>query len=645
VTAARAALVALALAGAAGASASERERAPQARHLLLVTLDTTRADALGAGATPVLDALAASGTRWSGALAPAPLTLPAHASLLTGLEPPAHGLRDNGAGVLPAELPTLATVLAGAGWQTGAVVASRVLDRRFGLGRGFDVYDDRMLADRIGEYGYPERPAGEVVDAALAWLAGRDGARPFFLWVHFYDPHAPYRADSGPFGVGPRADYLGEVAAVDRELGRLLAGLGPVRGETLVAVAGDHGEGLGEQGEAGHGLLLHEGVLRVPLFVAGPGVEAGRTIAGPVAAWRLAPTLLSLLGRPAGALGGRSLPSRAGAGESPAPPGVRSETELPRSAYGWSALTSWTAGRYRLVRGARLELYDLLADPGERRELADRQRPRARALLAELERHEQGLGRRTAAPAASGLEEQLAALGYLSGASRASAAEARGGLDPRAGLALLAELEGARTALDGGRSGEALATLERLVRASPGNVPFLNQLARARFALGDLDGGLAALREAARVHPQSEFAHLNLAEALEQAGLWGEAEAELRLALAVDPLSLRGRLGLARLLAGAGRPEAGAEILREGERAGLESAVVAVELARYELARGDLEGAEREIGRALALAPEEARAWRVGGEVAERRGDPAEATRRYRRAAQLLAGATEAPRR
>lgn len=644
-TAGRAALVALVLAGAAGAAAGERERAPHARHLLLITLDTTRADALGAGATPVLDALAASGTSWSGALAPAPLTLPAHASLLTGLEPPAHGLRDNGGGVLPAELPTLATRLAGAGWQTGAVVASRVLDRRFGLGRGFAVYDDRMLADRIGEYGYPERPAREVVDAALAWLVDRDPARPFFLWVHFYDPHAPYRADSGPFGSGPRADYLGEVAAVDRELGRLLGGLGPARGETLVAVAGDHGESLGEQGEAGHGLLLHEGVLRVPLFVAGPGVRAGRTIAGPVAAWRLAPTLLTLLGHPAGALGGRPLPVGAGAGEDPVAAGVRSETELPRSAYGWSALTSWTSGRHRLVRGARLELFDLLADPGERRDLAARERSRSRALLAELEKHERSLARRSAPAAASGLEEQLAALGYLSGASRAAGSAARGGLDPRAGLALLAELEGARAALDAGRGGEALATLERLVQASPGNVPFLNQLARARLAVGDRGGGIAALREAARAHPGSEFAHLNLAEALEEAGLWGEAEAELRLALALDPLSLRGRLGLARLLAGAGRPEAGAELLREGERAGLESAAVAVELARYELARGDLEGAEREIGRALALAPEEARAWRVGGEIAERRGDAGEAARRYHRAAQLIARASAAPRR
>src|SRR5262249_8147831 len=201
----------------------------------------------GSSLTPNLDALAARGLRYANAISPAPLTFPAHCSLLTGLDPPEHGIRDNGVGVLDTEIPTLATVLAARGYTTAAFVASRVLDRRFGLGRGFATYDDRMVAENVGEQGYPERDARAVTDAALAWMESESEStsaprgRPYFLWIHYYDPHAPYRAPGDWSGKSLETRYAGEIAYVDSQVARLLRGLPGTAGGRLAAAAGGRG--------------------------------------------------------------------------------------------------------------------------------------------------------------------------------------------------------------------------------------------------------------------------------------------------------------------------------------------------------------------------------------------------------------------
>ena len=277
--------------------------------LLLITLDTTRADALGAwgggaaASTPNLDELAAAGVRYARAVAPSPLTLPSHATLLTGLDPLEHGVRGNGTGALPPDVATLAGSLGGCGFATAAVVGSRVLDRRFGLDRGFERYDDAMLAERVGEYGYPERPADAVTDAAVRWLAGADPRKPFFLWVHYYDPHAPYVPPAELAGVGERGSYLGEVAFVDREVGRLVAAARGRAPALLVAAVGDHGEAFGEHRERGHGIFLYRATVEVPMILAGPGVPRGVWWGSRCATRRLAATLLDLLGRERGPAG------------------------------------------------------------------------------------------------------------------------------------------------------------------------------------------------------------------------------------------------------------------------------------------------------------------------------------------------------
>lgn len=601
------------------------------RSVVLVTLDTTRADALGsygaARPTPALDGLAARGLRYARALSASPLTLPSHATLLTGLEPPEHGVVDNGTSVLPPDVPTLATWYSGRGYATAAFVASRVLDRRFGLDRGFELYDDRMAAERTGEYGYPERDAASVSAAALAWLRSRPAGRPFFLWVHYYDAHAPYAGASAE----PAERYAGEVLSVDRALGRLLAALPSGTLAPLVAVVGDHGEAFGEHGEHGHGLFLYEPVLRVPLILAGPGVPAGRLVQELVATRRLTATLLALSGGREEAPG----PVLPGVGLAPGRVGtaaVFSETRLPASAYGWSPLRALTQGPWRYVEAPRPELYDLGADPAEARDLS-RARP---SELARLRRalHEHLAGLRTRQPGAAPDPEAARAvrdLGYLSGASGSKGSR----IDPKDGLAWLGELDLAKGALRQGHVADALARLRALCAKSPGTVPFLSQLAAAELASDDAEGAVRTLARARDLNPRSEFVHLHLGQALRQAGRTPEARAAFERALELDPRAAEAWLALAEMSKDAGRAEEERDLLDRAAQAGTASVAVLTRLAQLELAGDRADVADVRLGEATALLPDFAPAWLLWGAAAERRGRVGEALARYERATAL----------
>ena len=632
--------VGLALALSAAAAATALGQAPARRpsprpSLILLTLDTARADHLGIqgvhpGLTPNLDALAARGIRYARALSPTPLTLPAHCSLLTGRDPPGHGVHDNGTAALPAGLPTLATVLKDRGYATAAFVASRVLDRRFGLDRGFGTYDDRMAAERIGEYGYPERNAGDVTTAALAWAAGRPRGRPYFLWVHYYDPHAPYAAPGTAGGGTPAARYAGEVAYVDREIGRLLKGLPADGGRTLVAAVGDHGEMLGEHGEAGHGVFLYRAGLEVPLVVAGPGVPPGTVVPGTVGTRALPSTLLRLLGLP-GDVGpfGSSLPGLSVSEPVYRAEPVYSETWLPATAYGWSPLHAVSDGRWRFILAPRPELYDFVADPGEQRNLVA-ERPGDRVRLERALADVRGV-KGVAAPAVkpdAELAESLASLGYHSGASGSRA----GTIDPKDGISMLAELDHAKQWQREGRTREAVARLEDLVRRSPGNVPFLVRLAVAQSAAGRGEAGLATLKHAVGLNPRLDFLHAHLADAYLDQGRLGEARAEYEVALELNPRFARAWLGLGEAAGRTGEPGAEVAVLRRAVDAGTDSALVWTRLAELELAAGNVAAAGRSAEEATRLVPEMAHAWLLRGSLAEKAGRLAEAVTLYEKA-------------
>ena len=609
--------------------------------LVLITLDTFRGDHVGAirdgrPLTPHLDELARRGVRFSRAIAPSPLTLPAHCTLMTGVDPPVHGVHDNGVAALPSDVPTLASVLSRRGYRTGAVVASRVLDHRFGVGNGFASYDDAITAEAVGGQGYPERRAPEVTAAALAWARALPAGAPYFLWVHYYDAHAPYRPPASRTSDAPAARYAGEVALVDAEVGRLLAGLPGSPSDRLVAAVGDHGEMLGEHGEKEHGIFLYEAALRVPLILAGPGIPAGRTEEGTIGTRALPATLLVALGLGSDAAPfGAPLPGWGPASRGASPP-VYSETFLPATAYGWAPLRSATAERLTLILAPRPELYDTATDPGELRNrytLGDAGVTPLRDAIASVERR----ARVSApAPASAELAADLRRLGYLSGSSGSAAASS--GLDPKDGIALLQEFDSAKDLTRAGRAEEAARALRQLAERSPGNVPFLARLAEAEAAAGHPDAARRAFQKAIARNPSLDFLHVGLAELEWRAGDASAAAAEYEAALSANPRSAPAWLGLAAIAAAGRTPGGERRVLDRAEAAGTRSAAVLARLARLELADGDVSAAERHSAEALRLWPELADAWWVAGEIDERAGKRSAALERYEKAIALGLG-------
>ncbi|HEX5720077.1 MAG TPA: sulfatase-like hydrolase/transferase [Thermoanaerobaculia bacterium] len=528
--------------------------------VLLITIDTLRADALGfAGSsrvqTPALDRLAVKGRVFTNAHAHNVVTLPSHANILTGLYPFQHGVRENSGFRLSGNVPTLATVLRGAGYATAAFVGAYPLDSEFGLDSGFQVYDDRTTRGSDDEqFELAERRGDEVVAAALKWWQANPG-KPRFLWVHVYDPHAPY-APPEPFASRyAKEPYLGEVAATDSFLAPLLSK------DALVVVTSDHGESLGEHGEMTHGLFAYEATLKVPLLLSGPGVQPGRD-ARPARHVDLFPTVLQAAGvqAPKGSRPGRSLL---------APPG-KQETASYFEALSANLNRGWAPLRGVLRHGQKLialplpELYDLPKDPGEKQNRIDQDRPTARALIAELPEESVWPPRPGALPA--GDEQRLRSLGYLSGSAPARSSygaeddpknlvqldrkilriiELYGSKKLREAVALGREVVKERPAMPLGRSllaqallesGQTAEALEVMRKARAEKVTtetLLRQLGLTLAELGRTEEALEVLRPMAEAgDPQSRNA---LALALSESGRQKEAYELLQKVLADDP--------------------------------------------------------------------------------------------------------------
>jgi choline-sulfatase len=587
-------------------------------NLVLVTLDTVRADHLGcyghsAAVTPWLDRLANEGIRFAQASSPVPLTLPSHATLLTGLLPPHHGLRNNGVGALGGGTATLATLLAGRGYRTGAFVGAFVLDRRFGLNQGFEVYDDEIPRDpRAGVSLEAERPGRDVVDRALAWL-GREDPRPFFLWVHLYDAHAPYRPPPAWAARHAGRPYDGEISEVDEQVGRILAELGrrELGKRTVVAVAADHGEGLGEHGELTHGLLLYEPTLHVPLLLSAPGRLKPRVIETPVSLVDLAPTLAGLLGKPLpppakGALDGRDLSATLLSGGEPAMADLYAESRYP-AIFGWSPLAALRRRDLKYISAPQPELYDLRKDPRETANLmalSGKPEESTRGFAARLAEIEAGAvaGPHPAPPDAE-IRARLASLGYVSGSEPAAApgAPPRSSPDPKTMVDLFQRFEQANSRLQDGDIDAALSELAGLVDADPANPVFRGKLAAAWRDRGEIGKAVPLYRQAAADAPRDPEAWYNLAAALQEAGLLTEARQAIDHALRLDT----------------SRPEAHNTL-----------GIVA-------MGEGKLEEAGREFATAAELDPRNARALNNLGNALRAQGRVDEAERAYQRSAAL----------
>jgi len=463
------------------------------RNLLVVSIDTLRRDHVGlhgasptASPTPALDALGRSATVFDDAFTTSPVTLPAHTSLLTGLYPVAHGVRDNGATRVPAAADTLAEQLKRAGYRTHAVVAAFVLNECFGLAQGFDAYDAPTRGMKSADMHVREVRADAVVDkglAAIDALAGGDA--PFFLFLHLYDPHFPYEAPGTAPGLAQAAAYAGEVAYVDAQLARLFDGL-KQRGlwdELALVVTSDHGEGLEDGDEVTHGYFVYDETMRVPLIVKHPGLAPGR-VAGPVSLVDVVPTLQELLEIPlrsGAALDGTSLVAAARDGRAPERT-LALETYLPLISHGWAPFQAGVNGEAKYVRGVTPELSDRAADPGEERDLAGSD-PREAALAEEVAR--------MFGDAAHRLEREsvdldstdratLAALGYAGSTSGLDEGDLDWSAlpDTHERYPLMKRLWSVFGMLEAGQADAALAELRSLAKLDPNNPEVLTSLAK-----------------------------------------------------------------------------------------------------------------------------------------------------------------------
>lgn len=595
---------------------------PSELSVVLVTLDTTRADRIGAyGArvvpTPHLDRVAREGVLFEEAIAQAPLTLPSHATLFTGRYPPFHGVRHNGTYQLPASETTLAERLRQAGFETAGFVGAFVLNRGFGVEQGFDVYDEVPVSryrggrDQIFE---AERTADDVNRRVFAWL-DRRGAGRFFLWVHYYDPHDPYQPPETPARSLAGDGYDREISYVDACFGDLLKRLRKegLLDRSLLVVAGDHGESLGEHGEKTHGLFLYESALRVPLLLRAPGLlPAGGRVRGPVELADVAPTVLDLLGLPPlENAQGRSLRARISGEEDATDAVVRTETLLPWLDFGWSELRAVREGPFKYIEAPVPELYDLRQDPREEVNLATVEPERVARLAAMLAGWKEGAEGTAPTEASRGLtaeeEAMLRSLGYLGGDGRNRAPGEGERLDPKQGVKLVAQIGKAKMRIAEGDPAAAIRLLEEVLRADPRNPAALNMRAAALVDLGRLEEAEAQALEALAVSQDGggagrmagKQARQILAKCAWRRGRLAEAESFYRRLVEEQPWDVVTAVELARVVREAGRGAEARKLVEERlAREPRDGYALALRL-ELQLDAGDREGA-LESARALA---------------------------------------------
>ncbi len=547
-------------------------------NLLLVTLDTTRADRLGCygyekAATPALDALAAGGLRFAHAVSSIPLTLPSHATLFSGLYPPEHALHFNTSGALNERIETLAEVLQGYGYRTAAFVSAFVLDSRYGLTQGFGHYDDSLPEVGVAPHEIAEIPGNIVTDRALAWLDKHRDAS-FFGWVHLFDPHDPYEPPE-PFKSRLEDAYDGEVAFADAQVGRLLQWLdqNSLKENTLVVVVGDHGESLGDHGEDLHGFFIYDAAVRVPMIFSWPGHIDGGVIESHAAGLvDVYPTILDLLGGevPEG-ISGRSLAPLFRGADLPTEP-VYLETRVPLVEYHWSGLTALTSNEWKYIESSKPELYDLQADPGESRNVLE-EHPE---IASELARRLDALSRsfRTLEPAPAVLDQaalrRLRALGYLDvragGESDGDSVDSGRLRSPKEMIEVYKIARKGEEAVWHEDYEAAVRWLEPAVAQSPESVRLRFDLASAYFELGRYRKSSAEFDAVLKLNPNNAAAHNQLGLSLDRLGKTRQGIEHLRTTIRLRPGHKNAHYNIADMLARTGRIDEAVDWLARAER-------------------------------------------------------------------------------
>ena len=624
--------------------------APRDANVLLITLDTTRADHLscynpGRARTPHLDALAARGVLFLHATAQVPLTLPSHACIMTGSYPTVHGLRDMGGFVLDKSHPTIASLTQAAGFATAAFVGSRAVAKYFGLAHGFDTYDDDMGPQT--EEGrlpgvYAERRAGVVTDHALEWLK-QMGQRRFFLWAHYYDPHAPYDPPEPYKHQYARDLYDGEIAYMDEQVGRLLDGLDQVglTPRTLIIAVGDHGESLGEHGEMTHGIFLYDATLHVPLIVAGPDAPRGKVIDEQVRSIDLHPTVTEFLHLP---------PSPEAQGVSLWPliqhgTHVRSnysygETLYPRTYMGWSELRAMRTDGWKFILAPHPELYDLHRDPGELQNLVDRHRTEAgqfQELIWKIAGTQGKPETVTTVPMDEKTRRELESLGYVSGGTGREIELGTAAADPKDRVAVMKIMQAAERALNGQDNGHAAQLMEQALRQDPGNPLGLIYLATALERAGQLERAAEVYQNAIRQHIFTGLFYARLGKLYLRLHKVDKAVDALSRAREADPTNLDNLRNLGTAQLQLGRVEEAEKafkaVLVQNDRFG----AAYNGLGLVAIQRGDAETARRDFEKAIRIDSDEVEPLLNLGVLYDKAGDKTEALRYYQ---QFLAKAS-----
>ncbi len=621
-------------------------------NLVLVTLDTVRADRLPAYgyrgiATPALDAVAREGVRFANAASTVPFTLPAHSSILTGLYPPRHGVRENVGFVLAAEIPTLAERLRAAGYSTAGFVSAFVLDGRWGIGRGFETYVDDFDPKQIesANLASAQRDGAETVASATAWLDRRPQGKPFLLWLHLYDAHDPYTPPEPFASRYPDRPYEAEIAYLDELVGRFRGALAArsLLDSTALVVTADHGEGLGDHREQYHGFFLYDTTIHVPLLLRLPGgALSGRTVETAVSHVDLVPTFLELAGlEPAAGLDGTSLLPIAAAAFDPRR-AVYSESLYPLLHYGWAPLRALRGAGRKLIEAPRPELYLLARDPAEtenaidtdRRAAVDLRRELA-ALRTRLEASPAG-----AAPPADLDEEslaQLAALGYVAGQGGVDLDEesALERADPKEKIELHHAIMSAQSALGAGERQAARRTLERVVSEDSGILDAHQMLGSLAADEKRWDDAVASFRQALALDAEHKASLFGLANAYRRLGRGDEALVGFERLLALAPHDSKAALAAADLLAERGERGRAIALLEKLSSGAEAPPIVANQLGELLVAAGRPKEAQAAFERALAGNAELAQPHFNLGSLAEEGGDVAAAIGHYERSIAL----------
>ncbi|MFQ5738918.1 MAG: sulfatase-like hydrolase/transferase [Acidobacteriota bacterium] len=609
--------------------------------IILISIDTLRADylpMLGASdvRTPALQDLARKGIVFTQAVTSTPLTLPAHTSLMTGTYPLFHGVRDNSGYRLPPEIPTLAETLQKRGYTTAAFVASAVLDHRFGLNRGFETYGDEFGETSVLRGVLAERRADEVVDRAIQWLRRKRSPR-LFLWVHLYDPHAPYEAPGSFLDRG----YKGEIEYVDGQIARLFEELKKQQllDSSLIVVVSDHGEDLNQHGEPTHGFFIYDTVLRIPLIVKLPAnLSAGTRVEDQVRLIDVAPTILQVLRIPDSpvwqgkGLLGAALGKRAEQLES------YSETLYPSLHFGWSSLSCLRAEGFKFIQAPQPELYNLREDPEEKRNLYASRRALANQFGGRLRtlRSQFAAGRTPQKVELDPeLRERLGALGYLTLSTDTPALETASGADPKEKIGVYAEVYRGMEAYTGKSFRRALAHFKKAV-SEDSLVPLAHDyLGSTYLALDDTASAISAYKKAAELAPRRAEIVTNLAYAYLKAGQLGEAASGFQLATQLDSANWQPWQLLGVTFSRQGQVEAAVQAFEQALSRSSSNRQVLFNLGTLRQQQGKFLLAVEIFRKLVDVAPRDAEAWNSLGTNYQGAGLADSAEKAYQKAIAL----------